>query len=246
MAGDYRVPRAMLSRGVAAAMPECDPPPREMTMSSVPPTAPEPSRKRLAARFGLPLRALLLIALAFGIGLLLFLLLWLDQRDDADFFRAGPLPTGEQGEAFKPLPMPDAAGDRAAAPAAGADTIETPSATRGEIVEEPPLATDLPPAEPPSAPAAPVVADASARPIRSPQPRYPERALRRGESGTVLLQVHVDESGRPHRVDVVQSSRSRTLDREATRAVERWQFSPAIRNGRAVPAKVLVPIEFHP
>jgi protein TonB len=70
--------------------------------------------------------------------------------------------------------------------------------------------------------------------------------LQRGESGTVLLQVEVDARGQPRRVDVVQSSRSRSLDREAVRAVERWEFSPAIRNGRAVSAKVLVPIEFNP
>jgi len=27
--------------------------------------------------------------------------------------------------------------------------------------------------------------------------------------------------------------------------VERWEFSPALRNGQPVPARVLVPVEFN-
>lgn len=215
-------------------------------MSTAPPTASEPPRHRFLARFGLSNRALLLIAIAFGVGLLLFLLLWLDQRNDEDFFRAGPRPADQQGEPFEPLPMPDAAGGDVAPAAAdrGEAASETP-ATRGEIVEEPRPAPEAV-AETPDAATPSAGPDASARPLRSPPPRYPPRALQHGESGTVLLQVEVDERGRPRRVDVVQSSRSRSLDREAVRAVERWEFSPAIRNGRAVSAKVLVPIEFNP
>ena len=216
-------------------------------MSSAPPAASEPPRHRFLARFGLSNRALLLIAIAFGVGLLLFLLLWLDQRNDEDFFRAGPRPADQQGEPFEPLPMPDAAGGDVAPAAAdrGEAATETP-ATRGEIVEEAVPAPDVQVAEAPDAATPSAGSDASARPLRSPAPRYPPRALQRGESGTVLLQVEVDARGQPRRVDVVQSSRSRSLDREAVRAVERWEFSPAIRNGRAVSAKVLVPIEFNP
>lgn len=216
-------------------------------MSSAPPAASEPPRPRFLARYGLSARALLLIALAFGAGLLLFLLLWLDQRNDEDFFRAGPRPADQRGEPFEPLPMPDAAGGDVAPAAADRDEVaaETP-ATRGEIVEEPAPPPEAQVAEAPDAASPSAGADSSARPLRSPPPRYPPRALQRGESGTVLLQVEVDPRGRPQRVDVVQSSRSRSLDREAVRTVERWEFSPAIRNGRAVSAKVLIPIEFNP
>lgn len=218
-------------------------------MSSAPPAASEPPRPRFLARYGLSARALLLIAIAFSVGLLLFLLLWLDQRNDEDFFRAGPRPADQRGEPFEPLPMPDAAGGGVAPAAAGRDEVatETP-ATRGEIVDEstPPPEAQVAEAPDAATPAPSAGADSSARPLRSPPPRYPARALQRGESGTVLLQVEVDPRGRPQRVNVVQSSRSRSLDREAVRAVERWEFSPAIRNGRAVSAKVLVPIEFNP
>lgn len=211
-------------------------------MSASPPAPPASDR----GRFGLSRKALLLVAIAFGIGLLLFLLLWAGQRDDDDFFRAGSRPASQSGQVFEPLPTPDAAGDsrqeQERTLPGERDSVAGPEQSHGEIIEE---ATPEPVAPP--APPAPVAAvpDASARPIRSPRPEYPAQAMRRGERGTVLLQVQVDAQGQPTAVDVVQSSRSRTLDREAARAVRNWEFSPAMRGGRAVPSKVLVPIEFN-
>lgn len=222
-------------------------------MSATSPASPPPSRRPWS---GLSRRALTLIAIAFLVGLALFLLLWLDRRNDDEFFRAGGVSAPDaSGQAFEPLPMPEAAGgDRGeAAPAAGGrdadgSGIAGPDVAGDEVLpaELPPEATPLPPPPAPPETMAAGGPDASARPIRSPQPRYPARAMRRGESGTVLLQVAVDAEGRPREVDVVQSSRSRDLDREAQRAVEQWRFSPAIRNGRAVASKVLIPIEFNP
>lgn len=220
-------------------------------MSASPPATPPPSRP---ARPRLSRRAVLLVALAFAAGLALFLLLWLDQRNDNRFFRAGGTPApGAQdaGEGvFEPLPAPGASAD-------GGEVMPAPTEEPARGTTPPDRGRDtagqpLPPAGPLPPPAAPEdtasssAPDRSATPLRSPQPRYPARAMRRGEAGTVLLQVHVDASGRPERVDVVQSSRSRELDREAQRTVERWLFSPALRGGRAVPSTVLVPIEFRP
>ena len=214
---------------------------------STTPSPPPPPRKQ---GFGLSRRALLLIAAAFGIGLLLFLLLWLGQRNDDEFFRAGTAaPTDRQGQVFEPLPMPDAVGSNDATP-----DVDPPQAARpgqapsssGDIIEPPEPAPLPPPVAQAPGEQAPAASGAttSARPVHSPPPRYPARAMRRGESGTVLVQVEVDETGRPRSVDVVQSSRSRELDREAQRTVERWRFSPATRGGRPVASKVLVPIEF--
>ena len=64
-------------------------------------------------------------------------------------------------------------------------------------------------------------------------------------TGTVLLQVLVGIDGRPMEVTVMQSSGHRELD-EAARAqvLRRWSFQPASRNGQAVQAIGLVPIEF--
>ena len=63
-------------------------------------------------------------------------------------------------------------------------------------------------------------------------------------SGTVLLRVHVSAEGLPVAIDLVRSSRSRSLDRAATEAVKRWRFRPAQRNGEPVSGVVQVPISF--
>jgi protein TonB len=76
-------------------------------------------------------------------------------------------------------------------------------------------------------------------------PAYPRDALREGIQGTVLLQVLVDVDGRPLRVDVQHSSGDRRLDVAARRQVlDHWRFRPAMRDGHAVQAIGLVPVDF--
>ncbi len=79
----------------------------------------------------------------------------------------------------------------------------------------------------------------------APAPTYPKRALQQRLTGTVLLQVLVGIDGRPLEVKVAQSSGHRELD-EAARAqvLKRWSFQPATKDGQAVQAVGMVPIEF--
>ncbi|RZA18406.1 MAG: energy transducer TonB, partial [Lysobacteraceae bacterium] len=79
----------------------------------------------------------------------------------------------------------------------------------------------------------------------APAPTYPRRALQQRLTGTVLLQVLVGIDGHPLEVKVAQSSGHRDLD-EAARAqvLKRWSFQPASRNGQAVQAIGMVPIQF--
>ena len=79
----------------------------------------------------------------------------------------------------------------------------------------------------------------------APAPTYPRRVLQQRLSGTVLLEVLVGIDGRPLEVKVAQSSGYRELD-EAARAqvLKRWSFQPAMKNGLAVQAIGMVPIEF--
>ena len=81
--------------------------------------------------------------------------------------------------------------------------------------------------------------------LSAPAPAYPRMAKQRGITGTVLLQVLVGIDGRPLEVTVAQSSGNRELD-EAARAqvLRRWSFQPASKNGQAVQAIGMVPIEF--
>lgn len=79
----------------------------------------------------------------------------------------------------------------------------------------------------------------------APAPRYPRAALRAGSEGIVTLRVLVDETGQPIDVSIETSSGHRELDRAARlQVLERWRFHPAQRDGRAVPAYALVPVEF--
>lgn len=129
--------------------------------------------------------------------------------------------------------------------------VESPPAPQTPVLsEQGELAPDVPDA--PNAPATPTIATPAA-PLpgvrleyaRAPAPSYPRAALREGVEGTVLLQVLVDVDGRPLRVDVHRSSGDRRLDLAARGQVLRhWRFRPAIRDGRAVQAIGLVPINF--
>jgi protein TonB len=186
-------------------------------------------------------RVLLIAGIAFAIGLLLFLLLWMKDRGDGFYRAQAPVPNVE-GQQFEPLPAPLPAGD--AANASGMGTPEEQDDQSARIIEAPRAA---PP--PPIAPTAPLPPVAMAPgndpvPIQSPAPRYPSDALRNGESGTVLLRVHVSAEGLPVAVDLIRSSRSRSLDRAASEAVKRWRFRPAQRNGESVSGVVQVPISF--
>ena len=79
----------------------------------------------------------------------------------------------------------------------------------------------------------------------APAPSYPRDALRAGITGTVLLEVLVGVDGSPLKVTIHRSSGNRELDRAAQQQVQKhWRFRPASRNGTAVQAIGIVPIDF--
>ena len=198
----------------------------------------------------LPPRALKLLAIAFAIGLALFLLLWVDQRGDNDFFKANaPGASTAEGDDL-PAPLPaDVAGEDGNAsglriPTPEARPIGTTDAELPRIVEP------LPPLPEPAAPPPAATADFPEvdQPIAitRPAPRYPQEALRRNIGGIVRVQVMVAPDGSVERIELASSSGDRYLDRAAMEAVRRWRFSPAVRNGQPVTASVIVPLEFNP
>jgi len=201
----------------------------------------------------LPPRLVKPLAIAFGVGLVLFLLLWLEQRNDNDFFRAGNPDTAEGTSDALPTPLPadvasedaNASGLRLPDPAQGQPTAAT---SQPRIIDEPPV-------PPPPAPVAPVapstpVAAAGGRdapvPINQTPPRYPQEALRRNVGGTVRVRVTVASDGSVDRLELSEGSGNRYLDRAAMEAVRRWRFQPAMRDGQPVAAEVVVPISFNP
>ncbi|WP_143703847.1 MULTISPECIES: energy transducer TonB [Luteimonas] len=193
------------------------------------------------------------IAAACGLGLLLFVALWLGNRPTgttADDSAAAP--TATAGRTFEPLPAPLPAASEGTGRGGSTTTSPSPVRIDEHVPRTAPVASPSEAATMVDATVTPVPVPVAAdvarqpRPISTPAPDYPRTAMRRGEAGEVLLRVHVDADGRTSAVDLVRSSQHRRLDRAATQAVRRWRFEPAMRDGRPVPGELLVPFQFTP
>ncbi|HRO62248.1 TonB family protein [Thermomonas sp.] len=75
-------------------------------------------------------------------------------------------------------------------------------------------------------------------------PNYPADALAEGKEGTVVVQVDIDAQGAVTAAQVERSAGDPRLDSSALATVKTWRFNPEIRNGKAVPSRVRVPIMF--
>ena len=209
-------------------------------------SASDPRRKPLV-----PPAALKWLGIAFAIGLLLFLLLWLDQRNDTDFFKGGPASdSGEPANLPAPLP-PDLAGSDDNASGLQLPRNDGVSALPPMPAPEQPRIIDEPAPPPMQAPPppAPVASTGPTRdpvPVSRPAPNYPREAQRINAGGTVLVRATVGPDGGVERLELARASGNRHLDRAAMEAVRRWRFQPALRSGQPARAEVLVPVEFNP
>ncbi|RKS24691.1 outer membrane transport energization protein TonB [Pseudomonas sp. WPR_5_2] len=96
----------------------------------------------------------------------------------------------------------------------------------------------------PAPPLTPVVSLRPSFVTPPPAPRYPNTARRRNQQGIVRVEVHLDERGRQLKRVLTRSSGVDSLDQAALEAVTQWRFRPEIVDGRAVPSRVEIPIEF--
>jgi protein TonB len=80
-------------------------------------------------------------------------------------------------------------------------------------------------------------------PIYKPEPPYSEEARKAKYQGTVVLQIVVDTQGSVVDVRVVKPL-GLGLDEKAVDTVRTWKFKPGMRNGAAVPVRVLVEVSF--
>lgn len=75
------------------------------------------------------------------------------------------------------------------------------------------------------------------------EPEYPDEARKSRFEGTVVLNVEIDATGRPHILKVVRAL-GLGLDERAVEAVQKWRFTPAIAAGKPTPAAVIVEVSF--
>lgn len=159
--------------------------------------------------------------------------------------RPAPRPKPKPKQKPADLPPPPAA------PPPPADVaLEAPAPEAEAAAAEPapgvapsaPALAALPAAEPPSAPA---VLGTSGAPgfLKRVLPRYPRLAREMGREGTVVLALSIDEDGRLEDVEVLESA-GPDLDEEALRAVRASSFRPAVRDGRAVACRAILPVKF--
>lgn len=188
----------------------------------------------------------LVVGCAFAAGFLVFVLTVMGRSDEAREDIGTPASIAPV-VVSSGLPVPEASGPDSAS------GIEIPDETMLQEIaqqqsaalaaQQPDLEPDWSEAEPETG-AVVQAADSPARVTHAPSPGYPAAAMRRRESGEVMLRLHVGSNGRLRGVEILRSSGFRSLDRAATQAVRRWSFEPAMRNGAAVDGILQIPIQF--
>ncbi|MFY2763673.1 TonB family protein [Arenimonas sp. MALMAid1274] len=161
--------------------------------------------------------------------------------------------------------MPDQAAPLASSePAAGASSAATAPAAMTAGVGTSPSSVVTAPAALPSAQVSSVAATDTAatatatavEPSRfepprvtrmhlaNPPMRAKDRFYEREQAGRVVVEVQVDAEGRPGPAEVVHNDIGERYAVNALRAVKRWKFEPARRDGVAVVSTVQVPVLF--
>src|ERR1051326_5881009 len=74
-------------------------------------------------------------------------------------------------------------------------------------------------------------------------PEYSEEARKAKYSGTVVLQLVVDASGKARDIKVVRSL-GLGLDEKAIEAVNKWKFRPGVKNGQSVAVQATIEVNF--
>lgn len=82
------------------------------------------------------------------------------------------------------------------------------------------------------------------RRISGSEPEYDDKSRKEKTSGTVVLSLIVTKDGRATDIKIVNSLTSR-LDEQAIKAVSKWRFEPATKDGEPVAVRISVEATFH-
>jgi protein TonB len=74
-------------------------------------------------------------------------------------------------------------------------------------------------------------------------PVYPRFARRIGKEGTVMLRLTLDEGGSLKNVELLEKA-GHGFDEAAVAAVRASRFRPALRHGRPVSCRAILPVRF--
>lgn len=79
--------------------------------------------------------------------------------------------------------------------------------------------------------------------VKREEPRYTELMIQTGVQGSVRLLIEVDIEGKVHILNVLSTSDS-ALTQPAEDAVSKWQYTPFLRDGKPVPARVTIVVKY--
>lgn len=85
--------------------------------------------------------------------------------------------------------------------------------------------------------------DTPPRPLKTKPPQYPQRMRADGVSGVVVVTMVIDDAGKVIACQVAKTSND-AFNEPALAAVRNWVFEPAKVSGKAVRAKVSIPLKF--
>ena len=80
-------------------------------------------------------------------------------------------------------------------------------------------------------------------PIYKPEPQYPQEGKDAHAEGAVGLSLVVDQNGVPLQVTVTQPLEP-SLDAAAVAAIEKWRFTPGMKDGKPVPVRATIVVQF--
>jgi protein TonB len=95
----------------------------------------------------------------------------------------------------------------------------------------------------PSGPFTAIQLDRIPRATVQQPPDYPATMHQNGITGSVTVEFEVDTEGRVIRAEAIHYTH-REFAGPAVREVLQWRFEPGKRNGRPVPFRMAIPIEF--
>ncbi|MEO0454296.1 MAG: energy transducer TonB [Verrucomicrobiota bacterium] len=87
--------------------------------------------------------------------------------------------------------------------------------------------------------------DSQPKPIFQTPPRYPNELRKEKKKGQVYLVFVVNKNGRVENPSAKRATHP-AFEKAAIDAVKQWKFEPATRDGKAVAAKMSIPITFSP
>lgn len=150
---------------------------------------------------------------------------------------------GEKDESPIIVVKPDAEGSVKLATADGSAAVElkVTAAPEREVPAVAPKVVAQPPHAADSRGAYVDIASKNANP-----PKYPVEAARNRIGGKVVLLIDVAADGRVGNVAVEKSEPKGVFDAAVVDAAKKWEFSPAVEDGRAVAGRVRVPVWFKP